>query len=98
MPCTLPRISPERSLGTRYFPRWQLQPFCHSDQIGERVSLHFLHYVSAVTLYRNRSGPKCPARLPVEHSGNDQPHHFPLPIRQCVISLSQIDYLALFSS
>jgi|SRR5580700_7032974 hypothetical protein len=42
--------------------------FCHSDQLGERSSLHPMHHLSAMKLDRDQSSPKLRRDLLIQQS------------------------------
>jgi hypothetical protein len=69
--------------------RRDLQPFCHPDQIGQRLGAHFVHDAATMNFDSDLADPQLETDLLVKQAGDNQAHHFPLAGRQRIETLAQ---------
>src|SRR5215469_6317858 len=62
----------------------------HSDQIWERLSLHFAHHITALDLYSYLAGSKFTSDLLVQLARNHEAHHVALTRSQRTVALLKI--------
>ena len=77
-------------MGSLILRGWNPQFLCHSDQLGQRSRIHFLHHLAAMDLDGDFAGAQFARDLFVEQTRDHPGHDFTLASGQRIKSLAQL--------